>query len=390
MFLKHNLNMNSFSNDFSLPFSPTNLRYSLQGNKKGRQKLSFSLSPKKDKKNRAQRHSLILFPKRQIQELSPNKRSHRGSICSQEEEIDLITKKIGERLLRKNNNLSNTIDNYNSITTAEKTGDSFRKKQQRKPTKVKWKPITIQANKDFKRTQTKTKKTLILLQHISTANTIKEASIPEIEKTKERDIVFKSTTKLNKFLIRDYHISTSQNDSASKRKLRISEMTFQNINKIKALQAYHNSQGYLDNSDNLYYQTYLNLTDSERNKTYTEREMKSIKKEYYSFKKEERLKKSKIVFQKIKDLLKEDEYQEHSDGQVINVPNLRRIVKIRKIMKKSKDDLVQKKKNFSKNEQDILLSMRKIGPPKFAKKSFKPDTIIKFKAASKAYFGIPV
>ena len=128
-------------------------------------------------------------------------------------------------------------------------------------------------------------------------------------------------------------------------------MTFQNINKIKALQAYHNSQGYLD--DNLYYQTYLNLTDSERNKTYTEREMKLIKNDYYSFKKEERLKKSKIIFLKIKDLLKEDEYQEHSDGQVINVPNLRRIVKIRKIMKKSKDNLVQKKKNFSKNEQDI-------------------------------------
>lgn len=91
MFLKHNLNMNSFSNDFSLPLSPTNLRYSLQGNKKIKHKLSFSLSPKKDKKNRAQRHSLILFPKRQIQKLSPNKRSHRGSICSQEEEIDLIT-----------------------------------------------------------------------------------------------------------------------------------------------------------------------------------------------------------------------------------------------------------------------------------------------------------
>lgn len=215
MFLKHNLNMNSFSNDFILPLSPTNLRYSLQGNKKIKHKLSFSLSPKKDKKNRAQRHSLILFPKRQIQKLSPNKRSHRGSICSQEEEIDLITRTIGERLLKKNNNLSNT--NYNSITTAEKTGDSFRKKQQRKPTKVKWKPSSIQANKDFKRTQTKTKKTLILLQHISTSNTIKEASIPEIEKTKERDIVFKSTTKLNNLLIRDYHISTSQNDSASKR-----------------------------------------------------------------------------------------------------------------------------------------------------------------------------
>ena len=130
-------------------------------------------------------------------------------------------------------------------------------------------------------------------------------------------------------------------------------MTFQNINKINALQAYHNSQCYLYNSDKWNYQTYLNLTDSERNKTYTEREMKLIKNDYYSFKKEERLKKSKIIFLKIKDLLKEDEYQEYSDGQVINVPNLRRIVKIRKIMKKSKDNLVQKKKNFSKNEQDI-------------------------------------
>ena len=34
--------------------------------------------------------------------------------------------------------------------------------------------------------------------------------------------------------------------------------------------------------------------------------------------------------------------------------------------------------------------MRKIGHPKFAKKTLKPDTIIKFKSASKAYFGIPV
>ena len=380
--------MNSINNEFSLPLSPTNLRYSLQGNKHERSKLSFSLSPTKSKKNRAQRYSLIFFPKKQIQELSPdNKRTHRASICSQEEEIDLITKKIGERLLRKNNNLSSTLDNYNSIITAEKTGESFRKKQHKKP---KWKPSSMKTNKDFQRTQTKTKKTIILLKNISIQNNIQSKPIPEIVKTKERELVFKSTTKLNKFLIRDYHISTSQNDSASKRKLKISEMTFQNINKIKALQAYHNSQNYLDNSDNLYYQTYLNLTDSERCKTYSEREMKSIKKEYYNFKKEEKLKKSKLVFQKIKDLLKEEEYQEHSEGQVINVPNLRRIVKIRKIMKKSKDELSQKKKNFSKNEQDILLSMRKIGPPKFAKKIFKPDTIIKFKAASKAYFGVPV
>ena len=34
--------------------------------------------------------------------------------------------------------------------------------------------------------------------------------------------------------------------------------------------------------------------------------------------------------------------------------------------------------------------MRKIGHPKFAKTTFKPDTIIKFKSASKAYSWMPV
>ena len=49
-----------------------------------------------------------------------------------------------------------------------------------------------------------------------------------------------------------------------------------------------------------------------------------------------------------------------------------------------------KKKHLSQNEQEILMSMGKLGPPSFTKKAFKPRTINKFKAASKTYFGVPV
>ena len=59
--------------------------------------------------------------------------------------------------------------------------------------------------------------------------------------------------------------------------------------------------------------------------------MKDIKEEYYEYRKNEKLKKSNHALLKIKDLLKEEEYQNHSEGTTINTNNLRSIIKIRKI-----------------------------------------------------------
>ena len=49
--------------------------------------------------------------------------------------------------------------------------------------------------------------------------------------------------------------------------------------------------------------------------------MKDIKEEYYEYRKNEKLKKSNHALLKIKDLLKEEEYQNHSEGTTINTNN---------------------------------------------------------------------
>ena len=116
-------------------------------------------------------------------------------------------------------------------------------------------------------------------------NKISLLATTEQKDTNEKSLVFKTTTKLNNFLIRDYHISTGRGSSSNK--FKITEMTLKKINNIKMLQAYNRSKNYLDNNKNIfnsYYEDFINKTKID-NRSYTEQEMKDIKEEYYEYKK---------------------------------------------------------------------------------------------------------
>ena len=123
-------------------------------------------------------------------------------------------------------------------------------------------------------------------------NKISLLATTEPKETNEKSLVFKSTAKLNNFLIRDYHISTGGGSASNK--FKITEMTLEKINKLKMLQAYNRSKNYLDNSKNIfnsYYEDFINKAKID-NRSYTEQEMKDIKEEYYEYRKNEKLKKS--------------------------------------------------------------------------------------------------
>ena len=380
------------SSTLETPLSSSNhLKYGFLGVKeKPRHSPSLSLSPPFRKKILSQRNSVFSMHNNYIDD-APRKKLKRFSVLSKEEEIDLITKKIGEKILRarKLENLSVNSCNYTTLPTEEKTGTSFRKSYN----------LTNQSVHYEKKPQKKKLNQILNFSNISQrpitylrkSNKISLLATTEPKETNEKSLVFKSTAKLNNFLIRDYHISTGGGSASNK--FKITEMTLEKINKLKMLQAYNRSKNYLDNSKNIfnsYYEDFINKAKID-NRSYTEQEMKDIKEEYYEYRKNEKLKKSNHALLKIKDLLKEEEYQNHSEGTTINTNNLRRIIKIRKILKRSLDDMNNtKKKQLSQNEQEILMSMGKLGPPSFTKKAFKPRTINKLKAASKTYFGVPV
>lgn len=367
---------------------------------------SFSLSPDRKSIVTSKRHSLLIQREKPdifSPTISQSRKGHRMSVCTQEEEIELITRKIGEKLLKqkKLDNLSLLSNNYTSLPTEERTLNSFRKsnlksnniinEQSNRSNKPKKKLNYSLNNNSLSK---KKDKKIFLMKKIPVANNITKTKIPETVKENENTLVFKSTTKLNNYLIRDYHITKfDTNNEASKKKIKITEKTLAKINKIKMIQAYNKSINYLDNNENYYYQMYIRnkSINNSINKSYTEKEMKQIKKDYYHFRQKEKLKQSDLVFEKIKRLLKKEEYTNHSEGDTINYRNLQRVVKIKKILKKSLDSsITNKKKKLSKNEQDILLQMRKLGPPNFTKRAFKPKTIGKFNSANNTFFGVPV
>ena len=109
--------------------SSNHLQYGFLGVKaKLRHSPSLSLSPPFRKKILSQRNSVFSMHNNYIDD-APRKKSKRFSVLSKEEEIDLITKKIGEKILRgrKMENLSVNSCNYTTLPTEEKTGTSFRK-----------------------------------------------------------------------------------------------------------------------------------------------------------------------------------------------------------------------------------------------------------------------
>ena len=87
-----------------------------------------------------------------------------------------------------------------------------------------------------------------------------------------------------------------------------------------------------------------------------------------------------------------------SSGNYISINNIRRIIKMDKLMKDIKDreqfnvielNIDQLKKYQKKSEEEGLLAIKRAGKPRFVKTKFKQKTINKYKGVSGEFFGLP-
>jgi len=87
-----------------------------------------------------------------------------------------------------------------------------------------------------------------------------------------------------------------------------------------------------------------------------------------------------------------------SSGNYISINNIRRIIKMDKLMKDIKDreqfnvielNIDQLKKYQKKSEEEGVLAIKRAGKPRFVKTKFKQKTINKYKGVSGEFFGLP-
>jgi hypothetical protein len=92
-----------------------------------------------------------------------------------------------------------------------------------------------------------------------------------------------------------------------------------------------------------------------------------------------------------------DQEKEVLSSNIINRKNLNRIVRVRNIVKKKYDPLqdylgmedIQKFKDDRRNnDNELIITLKHLGPPAFLKTKFKKRTIEKFKVVRGKYFGV--
>jgi hypothetical protein len=120
--------------------------------------------------------------------------------------------------------------------------------------------------------------------------------------------------------------------------------------------------------------------------------MKEVKNKYYEYIMKKKLELNMNVFNKIKATLGKREYTSHSILDDLNYNNLKRVIKLKKILNSSNEEKVNERlhKKLNKKKNDIIANIKYDDMPSFAKKKFRKETLNKFKCASCSFFGIPV
>jgi len=223
----------------------------------------------------------------------------------------------------------------------------------------------------------------------------KEFRTPFKEKNHQKVTLFSSTAKLNRYIINDYYLSEYDKSSAkAKKKLKIAEMTFEQINKERMNNIYQQSQKVIipdPDRDNFYYNlTHANLNDEDDQKRYySEKEMEKIKENYYNNIVKQKMKKNLKLFDKIRGLNNE-EYNQINPSTEIEYNNLFRVIRIKKFKRKClNEDLTEKKKKLKNEEEKVLLCLSKFKPIILKSKPFRLSTINQYKSVSGVYFGLP-
>lgn len=167
-----------------------------------------------------------------------------------------------------------------------------------------------------------------------------------------------------------------------------------------------NSISLLGNNDNNYMRWEKKYFLKQYEETLCEEKFKQ-------FKKENKILSKKKIFEKSKKLahliLTNDceEYEEpnpetkyfRSSGKCFSKTNINRIKRIKGILKNIEDnertdtfnvDVEKLKEDKKKNEEDLLLAIKRAGIPRFIITNFKSKTMKKYKKVSGGFFGIPV
>ena len=212
-----------------------------------------------------------------------------------------------------------------------------------------------------------------------------------VRNSNRRLTFFSSTSKLNNYLIKEFNLNENNSESI-KKKIEISELTFEKIKQLRKKNVYSQSQKSLITDferDNFYYNLYNN-EKSYFKKHYSEKEMKKIKREYYKNKYKEKLKKNEKLFEKIKNL-NFNVFSEVISNHKKEYKNLDRMIKIKRYKKKIFfDDMKLKKEKLQKNNDEVYITLSKFQPSVLFNKHFKVSTINQFKSVNGIYFGLPV
>lgn len=212
-----------------------------------------------------------------------------------------------------------------------------------------------------------------------------------VRNSNRRLTFFSSTSKLNNYLIKEFNLNENNSESI-KKKIEISELTFEKIKQLRKKNVYSQSQKSLITDferDNFYYNLYNN-EKSYFKKHYSEKEMKTIKREYYKNKYKEKLKKNEKLFEKIKNL-NFNVFSEVISNHKKEYKNLDRMIKIKRYKKKIFfDDMKLKKEKLQKNNDEVYITLSKFQPSVLFNKHFKVSTINQFKSVNGIYFGLPV
>ena len=206
--------------------------------------------------------------------------------------------------------------------------------------------------------------------------------------------LFSPTSKLNKYLINDYFMSEyNQNSDFAKKKLKITQNTIEQINKERMKNLYQQSQNYFipdKDRDTFYYNLTHNNKDEIKKRSYSERDMKKIKENYYSTLSQEKMKKNLKLFNKIRNLNNEG-YIDINPSNQIEFNNLERVIRIKKYKKKCiNEDLTRKKEKLKDEEANVLLCLSKFKPSVLYERPFRASTINQYKSVCGIYFGLPV
>ena len=229
---------------------------------------------------------------------------------------------------------------------------------------------------------TKRRQTLANIKQITSS--LIHPDISSLPKTTRKTPIFSSTLKLNEYLIHYYPIKNPNPDHIteySKLLEHVADDSYDKMNRLQSKRLLTIVNG-----------SALNLFEKSLNDVYNEKQMKEVKNKYYEYIMKKKLNLNMNVFNKIKATLGKREYTSHSICDDLNYNNLKRVIKLKKILNSSNEEKVNERlhKKLNKKKNDIIANIKYDDMPSFAKKKFRKETLNKFKCASCSFFGIPV